>query len=313
MRTMAFVRNGEAPSDLRDDERTALTYTTPVLRRDVELSGPITLRLFATATAPDFDWAVRLTDVHPDGRSEWITDGSLRASLRKVDRARSLRDRGAIVRAWHPFDSPQPVPLAEPVEYVIDVIATSNVFAKGHRLRLDLVPAAAADTPRTGGAGAVTVLRDADHPSSLTVPLIPRRCGRSVPLVAEQPRFRGLREVVERGDRGAEAPREGSGEGLRRSGRGGRPPRRRSRTRAAGGRRERPAADRSAPTSRVAGKRVRTVAPGRVTLRLRGRDRGRGIARYDLFAAAVPRGARAPRIRPTAASAPRAARATGSR
>ena len=27
----------------------------------------------------DFDWQVRLTDVHPDGRSSWISDGQLRA------------------------------------------------------------------------------------------------------------------------------------------------------------------------------------------------------------------------------------------
>ena len=200
---MAFVRNGEAPSDLRDEERTALTYTTPVLRRDLELSGPITLRLFATATAPDFDWAVR-ADRRPSRRPQRVDHRRLAARVAAQGRPRALAARrGGIVRAWHPFDSPQPVPLAEPVEYLIDVIATSNVFAKGHRLRLDLVPAAAADSPRTGGAGAVTVLRDADHPSSLTVPLIPRRCGRSVPLVAEQPRVPWLRAVVERGAVGA--------------------------------------------------------------------------------------------------------------
>ena len=71
--------------DLRPEEALGLTYTTPPLAKDTEISGPVVLDVNATATAPNFDWQVRLTDVHPDGRSSWITDGQLRASLRRVD------------------------------------------------------------------------------------------------------------------------------------------------------------------------------------------------------------------------------------
>jgi putative CocE/NonD family hydrolase len=190
LRTQGFVRGRDVESDMRDAERRGLTYTTPVLRDDLEVSGPIALRLFASATAPDLDWSVRLTDVWPDGRSEWISDGYLRASLRAVDARRSLRDReGRVVRPWLTYDRPAAVPLGRPVEYLIDVIATSNVFRRGHRLRLDVLPVAAAqaDSARTGGAGAVTVLRDRDHPSSLTLPVVPGRCGRSAPLAAGTP------------------------------------------------------------------------------------------------------------------------------
>jgi hypothetical protein len=81
------------------------------------------------------------------------------------------------------------VPLGQPVEYRLDVIGTSNVFRAGHRIRLDVLPVASAeaDSARTGGAGAVTVLRDAAHPSSLMLPVIPDRCGRSVPLTPGTP------------------------------------------------------------------------------------------------------------------------------
>ena len=191
MRTTAFALGDNTPTDLSRDESTGLTWTTAPLEHDLELSGPLSLDLFATSTAPDFVWSVRLTDVWPDGRSEWITDGYLRATLRRVDSARSLRSRrGTIVRPWLTYDHSDPVPLATPVEYRIDLIGTSNVFRAGHRLRVDLlgVSNAMADSARSGGAGVVQVLRDADHPSALLVPVIPARCQTSKPLAADTPK-----------------------------------------------------------------------------------------------------------------------------
>lgn len=191
LRTAGWLLGNRA-TDLSTQERTGLTYTTPVLRRNLEVTGPISLRLFASSTAPDFDWAVRLTDVWPDGRSEWITDGYLRASLRKVDPRLSLRDdSGAIVRPWLTYDWSEPAPVGQPVEYLVDVIATSNVFRAGHRLRLDILPVASAepDSARTGGAGIVTVLHDPAHPSSMSLPVIPNRCGRGTPLAPDAPRI----------------------------------------------------------------------------------------------------------------------------
>lgn len=188
LRTQLFV--GTAQPDLRHEETAGLTYTTPPLKHDLEVSGPISLRLWATATAPNFDWAVRVADVWPDGQSQWITDGYLRADLRQVDPALSLRDgRGEIVRPWLTYSTPQSVPLGQPVRYLLDVIGTSNVFRAGHRLRLDVLPVSDAelDSPRTGGAGAVELLRDAGHPSSLMLPVIPAQCQRGQPMTAGTP------------------------------------------------------------------------------------------------------------------------------
>jgi putative CocE/NonD family hydrolase len=189
LRTAAWL--GLAQTDLVNEERAGLSYTTAAFKRDLEVTGPLALRLFATATASDFDWAVRLTDVWPDGSSQWISDGYLRASLRKVDPSLSLRDgSGRIVRPWLTLDAPEPVPAGQPVEYLLDVIATSNVFRAGHRLRLDVLPVAEAgsDSARTGGVGTLSVLHDAAHPSSLTLPVIPGRCSRGAALVADTPK-----------------------------------------------------------------------------------------------------------------------------
>jgi predicted acyl esterase len=122
---------------------------------------------------------VRLTDVSPDGASEWITDGQLRASLRRVDDAKSLKNKqGEIVFPFHTYAAHESVPVGQPVEYLITVTPTSNVFAAGHRIRLDVVPVAAQsfDAVRTAGAGAVLIHQGGIHASSVMLPVVPQRC-----------------------------------------------------------------------------------------------------------------------------------------
>lgn len=184
LRTNSWII-GATIADFRVDEAAALTYTTPELEQAVELSGPITLRLVATAAATDIDWSLLLTDVHPDGGSHWVTDGYLRASLRKVDPARSLTNRdGDIVRPWHGFDMAESVPIGEPVEYLIDFFPTSAIFRAGHRIRLDLLPVAGSDSDplALGDLGLVRIHRGGEHASSLLLPLIPARCETSLRL-----------------------------------------------------------------------------------------------------------------------------------
>jgi putative CocE/NonD family hydrolase len=169
----------ETIGDLRPEEATGLTFSTAPLGGDVEVSGPITFRLWATSTSPNLEWTVRLTDVAPDGRSEWITDGQLRASLRRVDESKSLKnEQGDVVFPFHTFAAHEPVPVGVPVEYLITVAPTSNVFAAGHRIRLDLVPLAgqSMDAVRTGGAGAVVIHHGGVHASSVLLPVVPNRC-----------------------------------------------------------------------------------------------------------------------------------------
>jgi putative CocE/NonD family hydrolase len=143
-----------------------LAYTTNVLTEDTEVTGPITATLFAATEARDTDWIIKLVDVHPDGRAFNLTDGTVRARYRNG-----------------------PEELLEPgkvYEYRFDMQVTSNVFKRGHRIRIQI---AGTDFPRlhrnpnTGDplledAALVpvvqTVLHDARHPSHVTLPVIPR-------------------------------------------------------------------------------------------------------------------------------------------
>lgn len=98
-----------------------LVYTTDVLDHDTEVTGQVTLRLYAATSARDTDFVAKLTDVHPDGRSINITEGVIRARFRgDVMGLPKLMEPGAV----H--------------EFSIDLQVTSNVFKRGHRIRLDI-------------------------------------------------------------------------------------------------------------------------------------------------------------------------------
>jgi putative CocE/NonD family hydrolase len=60
-----------------------LVYSTEPLERDLEVTGPVTLDLYAKATAPDTDFTAKLVDVWPDGMAQNLTEGILRAHYRR--------------------------------------------------------------------------------------------------------------------------------------------------------------------------------------------------------------------------------------
>ena len=117
----------------RIDPPSTLTWTSAPLDQALDMVGDIELRLVASATAIDTAWIVTLLDVAPDGQSEPVTAGWLRASLREVDEAASRP--GAPVL---PCRNAQAVPIGEDVEYRIPLVPNARRFGAGHRLRLVL-------------------------------------------------------------------------------------------------------------------------------------------------------------------------------
>jgi putative CocE/NonD family hydrolase len=161
-----FVASG--PQDHRAADQRSLTYTSEVLTEDLEVTGPITAVLHAMSSAVDTDWTVRLSDVHPDGRSINIADGIVRARYRESRTAGSLIEPGKIYR------------------YIVDLWATSNVFRTGHRLRVAVHSSNfprwsrnlnTAESPELGARAEValnTVVHDELRPSHIVLPVIPR-------------------------------------------------------------------------------------------------------------------------------------------
>jgi putative CocE/NonD family hydrolase len=157
------------PRDQKEVEarQDVLVYSTEPLTEDVEVTGPVTLDLFAKTSAEDTDFTGKLVDVAPDGTAINLTEGILRARYRESTKA-----------------APKPITPNEVYEYKIDLWSTSNVFLKGHRIRLEV---SSSNFPRfdrnlnTGKDDATdgemvkatnTVLHDATHPSALILPVV---------------------------------------------------------------------------------------------------------------------------------------------
>lgn len=154
-----------------------LVYNTPLLEQDVEVIGPISAKLFAATDARDTDWMVRLIDVHPDGTAAFLCDGVMRA------RHRDPEQDGA-------FNSNR-LSQIEPgtvYPYTIEFWrATGNVFAKGHRIRIEISSSYFPYYLPNLNTGAdnigletksiparQTIRHDREHASHVVLPVIPR-------------------------------------------------------------------------------------------------------------------------------------------
>ena len=136
-------------------------------RDDVEVTGPVSLTLYASSSAPDTDFTGTLIDVRPDGRAIIITEGLLRARFRESIEHPTLMEPGKVY------------------ELTIKIWETSNAFKEGHRIRLE---ASSSNFPRfdrnlnTGHQPGMdaemriadqTIYHDGRRPSHLTLPVIP--------------------------------------------------------------------------------------------------------------------------------------------
>ncbi len=157
------------PKDQRpvEDRNDVLIYSTPALDHDVEVTGPVQLQLFASSSAVDTDFTAKLVDVYPDGSAFNLAEGIIRAKYRNSQASADTLTPGKVY------------PLT------IDLLATSNLFRAGHRIRLEV---SSSNFPRfdrnlnTGETAATstkwipatnTILHDAAHPSALVLPVVP--------------------------------------------------------------------------------------------------------------------------------------------
>jgi uncharacterized protein len=144
-----------------------LCYTTPPLEADLEVTGPVSLVLYASSSAVDTDLMAKLVDVHPGGFCQRLCDGMVRARYREGMDREAFLEPGRVER------------------FEIRMWDTSQVFRAGHRIRLEVASSAFPKFDRnaqTGGplateTGCVVaenrVWHDAERPSHLVLPVIP--------------------------------------------------------------------------------------------------------------------------------------------
>ncbi len=167
------VGGGFGYGDMAANDSKGLSYTTQPLAADLEVTGHPTVHLWASSTATDGDFFAYLEEVDEDGRSHYVTEGTLRASHRALHPA-PYDNLGLPYHRSQAEDVRDLVP-GEPAELEFDLQPTSNVFNAGHRIRLAITCADAdnAQTPRLSPAPVVSLYRSAARPSFLTLPTVP--------------------------------------------------------------------------------------------------------------------------------------------
>ncbi len=184
--------------DERENELQTLTFSTAPLEQDIEVTGPIVIRLWARtqfgeppcegpeipdigidlgpalplALEDDVHWIVNLNDVFPDGRARNITSGWLAASHRP-DPARPDWTRPGYDPFAYPEDRAPVPPLdGELYEYVIEIWPTSNLFRAGHQIRIDIVNSDFPHLLPTLVPSESEIFHDPEHPSRLIIPIV---------------------------------------------------------------------------------------------------------------------------------------------
>jgi predicted acyl esterase len=118
-----------------------LTFRTPPMNRDIEITGPAAAKLWVSSETTDADLFLVLRVFDPVG-NEVVFVGSndprvpvglgwLRASHRKLDPRRSLP-----YRPWHAHDEEWPLRPGEPVELDVEIWPTSIVVPCGYHIAL---------------------------------------------------------------------------------------------------------------------------------------------------------------------------------
>lgn len=147
-----------------------LVYTSEPFAEGLEISGPIVPTLFVSSNAKDTDFTVKVLDVYPDGRAYNLDESIQRMRYREgYDKPLVWMEKGQVYKV------------------VLQPLVTSNWFAPGHRLRIEI---SSSNFPRfdrnlnTGGnnydetEGVVArnaVHHSTEYPSHVAVTVVERR------------------------------------------------------------------------------------------------------------------------------------------
>jgi putative CocE/NonD family hydrolase len=160
---------GLRPADQRQlaNRKDILVYQTEPLTERIEVTGNPVVELYASSSAPDTDWFVRLIDVYPDGLALNVAQGTIRARYRNG------------------LDKPELIKPGEIVKYTITMMPSSNAFLSGHCIRLDITSsdfpnydrnhntAANQNADATLVAAKQTIYHGGEHATRIILPWVP--------------------------------------------------------------------------------------------------------------------------------------------
>jgi len=169
-----YIANVETYYDDWDGREDAmLSYTSEPLDEDTEVTGHPFVDLHFAASEKDCALFVYLSDVTPEGKSVYVTEGVFRALHRKPG---NHPDRVPATGPAHSFkiaDAEHLVP-GEPASAAFELLPTSYLFRKGHRIRMSL---AASDSDHftripDGRPPRITLYRERGRGSKIVLPVV---------------------------------------------------------------------------------------------------------------------------------------------
>ena len=160
----------DCQTDIKEvyDREDVVKFATSELKEDVDVIGPVKVKLYAASDARDTDFIGRLVDIHPDGKVMDVADGIIRARFRKS--------------IW---DAPELITPGEILEYNINLEGTAYRFKAGHKIGIIITSSSFPfwdRNPNTGGDIATetksqianqTIYHDEKHPSQIILSVVP--------------------------------------------------------------------------------------------------------------------------------------------
>ncbi len=155
----------QRPIEIRND---ILIYSTDKLKQGVEVSGTVKIILYISSDVKDTDITVKLIDVYPDGRAYNLDETIQRVRYREGYDKEVFMDKGKVYKLE------------------VSPLSTSNYFAEGHRIRIEI---SSSNFPRfsrnlnTGGnnfdekewlVAHNTIHHSATYPSRILLPIVAR-------------------------------------------------------------------------------------------------------------------------------------------
>ena len=159
-----------------EPEGKVVAYTTDPLPQDVVTAGSGSVDLWIESTAADTDVQVTLTEVRPDGEEEYVQNGWLRASHRKIDESQSTELRPV---QTHRQQDAAALPAGQFVEARVELFPFAHAFRAGSRIRV-IVGAPGATRALwkfraldADGNEVNTISHAAATPSKIVLPVVP--------------------------------------------------------------------------------------------------------------------------------------------
>jgi hypothetical protein len=162
------IQGGAYDQRQMESRHDILVYTTEPLETGIEVSGTIEIKLYVASDVKDTDFTVKILDVYPDGKAYNLDETIQRARYREGYDKEVFMEEGEVY------------------EISVSPMSTSNYFAAGHRIRIEV---SSSNFPRftrnlnTGGnnydetegiPARNTIHHSADHPSQIKLPIIER-------------------------------------------------------------------------------------------------------------------------------------------